>query len=826
MDSLWGDEFKLPEKPKAKKIINKIQKESKRQTENTTEKVVKSKKVSFSEKVIAIKEKVYQVLGKQINNISVIYNKDDLHDYLCKGLSFGRISIDTETNNSLDPITCKIMGLCLYVKGQKQVYVPINHENPETHERLSNQLTEQDLYNELSWLVNNKGRCKFIFHNGKFDYQVIKETCKVKLPIDWDTMLGVKLLDENEQASLKWQYIDKCDKDQEKYSIENLFEGLQYSLFEPELFALYAATDALMTDKLYEYQIDRFKDPDLARVYNVLTEIEIPLIEVVAEMELRGVYFDTDYSKRLSQKYNQKLEELDRDIESELTKFKSKIDSWRLTPEANEKQKSTRGEKLGKSKSEQLEDPINLGSPSQLAILLYDILKIKPVDKKKPRGTGEEILSKIDLPFCKLMLKRRELVKLIDSFIDSLPETMNVDGRVHCNFNQFGTVTGRFSSSEPNLQQIPSHNKEIRMLFRASPGYILTGSDYSQQEPRILSQFSQDSNMIDAYRHGKDLYATIASGVYHNKYEDNLEFYPDGSQNPEGAKRRSSVKSLLLGIIYGRGVASIAEQIGGTVEEAQSIIDNFYRAYPKVKTWMDETLSKARKTGYVEDYWGKRRRLNDILLPRYELKDLNESKNANFNPFLICENRVLKSNLITKYNKKLNTVRNRKQYELIKEEALKEGIEIHDNGGFISQAERQCVNARIQGSAATMTKLAMLKLYRDQDLRDLGFSLLIGVHDELIGECPEENVDKVAELLTNDMKTVVDGVFDVPFQCDADLSFNWYWNSYKSVVLKEFLDFSKKNNNNYKLAFDYIAKNHVELTRENLLDVVEGYYSE
>lgn len=278
--------------------------------------------------------------------------------------------------------------------------------------------------------------------------------------------------------------------------------------------------------------------------------------------------------------------------------------------------------------------------------------------------------------------------------------------------------------------------------------------------------------------------------------------------------------------MYGRGVASIAEQIGGTIEEAQSIIDGFYNAYPKVKLWMDKTLEDARKTGYVEDYWGKRRRLNDILLPHYELKDLNESKNANFNPFLICENRVLKSNLITKYNKKLNAVRNRKQYELIKEEALKEGIEIHDNGGFISQAERQCVNARIQGSAATMTKLAMLKLYRDQELKDLGFSLLIGVHDELIGECPEENVDKVAELLTNDMKTVVDGVFDVPFQCDADLSFNWYWNSYKSVVLKEFLDFSKKNNNNYKLAFDYIAKNHVELTRENLLDVVEGYYSE
>ena len=278
--------------------------------------------------------------------------------------------------------------------------------------------------------------------------------------------------------------------------------------------------------------------------------------------------------------------------------------------------------------------------------------------------------------------------------------------------------------------------------------------------------------------------------------------------------------------MYGRGVSSIAEQIGGTIEEAQSIVDGFYNAYPKVKLWIDKTVENARKTGYVEDYWGKRRRLHDILLPHYTFVDLNEKKNANFNPFLICENRVIKSNLIEKYQKKLDGIRNRKQYELIKEDALKEGLEIHDNGGFISQAERQCVNARIQGSAATMTKLAMLKLYNDKELKDLGFSLLIGVHDELIGECPEENVDKVAELLTYDMKTVVDGIFDVPFKCDADLSYNWYWNSYKSVVLKEFFDYADKHNKDYKSAFEYITNNHVELTRENLFDVVEGYYSE
>lgn len=353
--------------------------------------------------------------------------------------------------------------------------------------------------------------------------------------------------------------------------------------------------------------------------------------------------------------------------------------------------------------------------------------------------------------------------------------------------------------------------------------YILVGSDYSQQEPRTLSQFSQDENMINAYQHGKDLYATVAAGVYHNKYEDNLEFNPDGTPNPEGAKRRGSVKSLLLGIMYGRGVASIAEQINGTVEEAQAIIDNFYKAYPKVKIWMDKTLEDAKKKGYVEDYWGRRRRLPNILLPKYEIRDLNENKNSNFNPFLICENRVAKSNLIDKYSKKLEKVRGRKQYQAIQEEALKEGIEIHDNSGYLSDAERQCVNARIQGSAATMTKMAMIKIFNDQRLKDLDFHLLINVHDELIGECPEENSEEVAKLLTTDMMTVLDGVFDVPFKCDAELSYNWYWSSFKSVVLEEFLDYAKKHSNNYKEAFNYICENHIELTRENMLDVVEGY---
>lgn len=329
--------------------------------------------------------------------------------------------------------------------------------------------------------------------------------------------------------------------------------------------------------------------------------------------------------------------------------------------------------------------------------------------------------------------------------------------------------------------------------------------------------------MINAYKQGKDLYATIAAGVYHNNYEDNLEFHPITKQlQPDGKARRSSVKSLLLGIMYGRGVASIAEQIHGTKEEAQSIIDNFFKSFPKVKTWIDETQKNARKTGYVEDLWGRRRRLPDIMLPEYQIKykDPNQGSGA-FNPFLGCSNRIDENSdkVLSKYKKKLDNIKYRSEYEKLQAEALKEGIEIHSNTGFIAQAERQCVNARIQGSSATMTKKAMINLYNDQRLNDLGFKLLIGVHDELIGECPLENKEEVAERLTTIMKTAAADVCEVPFKCDAELSTCWYLPQYTAEIEKQFDELLKKYPE--EEAFEIIAADRIESTRTQLYEIVK-----
>lgn len=665
---LWDASINLCQtKQNTNDVLNKIKKfEDSPSSEKHNDDVVsvlKKKSTSVEEALTLIKSEVIRILGRYNDSTIVIKTRSELHDYITKAIENEFIAIDTETNNSLDSISCLLMGACIYTPNDKQAYIPINHVNYITNERLPWQLTEKDINEEFQRLLDNN--VKIIMHNGKFDYEVIKSTCGLALTCYWDTMLCAKILDENEHsAGLKQQYIDKIDSSQEKYSIEHLFYNIQYAVVPPEIFALYAATDAYITFKLFEWQnkqmhLDKNKD-----MLNLLLNIEMPCMIVAAEMELTGVELDEEYTKRLSLKYNTKNKEINQQIENELTNYKEKIDSWRLTPDALNKplKKGKSGnvtingkkylyttddkqlyywidlssnkkltykeaemlglfslisQNLGKSKSEQLTTPINIASPTQLAILLYDVLKTPVIDKKSPRGTGEDILKEINLPICQLILEQRGLEKLLNTYIDNLPLMINKKtGRIHCQFNQYGAATGRFSSSNPNLQNIPSHNKEIRLMFQArtddnhfidnSPGYyemsvdeqlytkdglknanelhvgdiiqddvvitnldineksvkiytngecklkvhtpyVLVGSDFSQQEPRLLSIYSGDKNMQQAYKDGKDLYATIASGVYHNDYWDNMEHHQDGSANPEGKKRRSNCKSLLLG---------------------------------------------------------------------------------------------------------------------------------------------------------------------------------------------------------------------------------------------------------------------------------------
>lgn len=481
VSDLWGDENSFIQledvKVKTKKVLAKINNPLDAQLD--IEKILKSNKVSFEDKMYVIRQEVERVLGRFKPFTLLISTKEQLRDYIDKCIENNVIAIDTETNNSLDPHTCKIMGLCLYTPKEKNVYVPINHVDNETGYRLSWQLTEQDVQEELQRIVDANTRT--IWHNAKFDYQIIKMTCNVEMKnIYWDTMIGCRLIDENEKsAKLKDQYIDKIDPTLEVYSIEKLFSGVKYEQVEPELFALYSATDAYETYKLYEYQ-----EPILTNQegpYRLFRDVEIPLIIPVAEMELFGVKVDKAYAQRLEIKYSKLLKDYDNLIDELFLQYKDVIAQWRLTPEANkrEQKKNKKGETTyGKSKSEQFCEPYNLESSTQLAIFLYDVLQLEPIDEDNPRSTDKDARKELlelhpDIKILKALSERKTISTLMSDFITKLPTLINKKtDAIHCSLNPLGkeekgVATGRFSSSNPNLQQIPSHNKEVRMLFRA-----------------------------------------------------------------------------------------------------------------------------------------------------------------------------------------------------------------------------------------------------------------------------------------------------------------------------------------------------------------------
>ena len=710
---------------------------------------------SIIDKINIITANVNQYLGKFKKDMQVIYNKEDLQSLINKAIQNDIIAIDTETT-SLDPITCELVGVCLYTPGLKFAYIPVNHQSYITGLRIEDQLSIEDIKEELQKIKN----IKQIYHNAKYDIRVLHWQLGIDFEPYWDTMICSKLLNENEPAGLKYLYAKYLEKTNKEYDFESLFRGIDYRQVPIEVAAMYASVDAYITYKLYEYQKDIINSSDNYNgIKNVFFNIEMPLIPVIASMENEGINIDIEYAKELSVEYHKKLDEAHAKFMKICDGFGEKLDAYRERMGINNK----------------LEYPINISSPTQIAIMLYDVLGLVSPDKEKPRGTGEEILLKLNHPVSNAILEYRGINKLLTTYIDALPKAVNPKtGKIHTSFNQYGAATGRFSSSEPNLQNIPSHDKKIRLIFTAGEGNVLESCDYSQQEPRTLAQFCQDEHLINAYKEGKDLYAWSASLVFHKPYEDCKEFYPDGSKNPEGKELRSKMKAIILGIMYSKGAKAIAEDLSISAKEAQNLYDTFFKQFPKVKTFMEETQQFARENGYVETLWGRRRRLPDMQLEPYTFETIG-NKPKNFNPlFDDFELEDDNSDLIDHYKKLLNSTRNFRDKLNIKQQAFKDGIKVVDNNGFIAEATKQCVNSRIQVSAADMTKIAMSKIWRNKRLRELGYKLILTVHDEVIGECPIENAKEAGEIVSDIMKESPKPQVLVPMKCDIEVTKNWY----------------------------------------------------
>lgn len=506
--SLFGPELDIVLNPdKTDKIIKKLKKPKKviNVSNLTVDQILKNKKISFEIKLGKVKEEVERILGGYKSDTICIYDRNEFHDYISAAIDNKIIAIDTETLGTrtdikkpgTDPFTCRLAGLCLYTPGQKNAYIPINHVDYQTGERWENQLTENDVYEELSRLVAAK--TFNLFQNGKFDYMVLYYTCGIKVPITWDTMIGSQVLNENEEAGLKFQYRDKINPEQEKYDIDKLFDLEILDKYPCDLFSLYAATDAYMTYELYEYQKKEFEKRGNERLYNLFLNIEMPVVTVCAEMQMRGVGLDRDFASRLSLKYHKKLDVVESNISAELDKYSDVISQWRQTPEANQKEKvrpsdrvkdlkkfpykdSIGNFKWGKSMNEKLLDPIEITSNEQLGILLYDILgwlksteKDENGDDKKPVDEATLLTIKDKSPLIPLILKKREYDKYLGTYIDALPVLASPrDDRIHPKFNQLGreekgVVTGRFSSTDPNFQNIPARGNITSVRCMITP---------------------------------------------------------------------------------------------------------------------------------------------------------------------------------------------------------------------------------------------------------------------------------------------------------------------------------------------------------------------
>lgn len=710
-----------------------------------TVKTVKfSNKKDFSLILNDIQTLLDNKLGEYKEQCGIINDKTALLNYIQKANEVGYIAIDTETTG-LEPLEDEVVGISIYTKNEKAMYIPIGHINYLTYIKRSNQLSIEDVSECLQTIT-----AEIIMHNAKFDIRFIKNFIKCDIECFFDTMIAERLLTngQEESASLKQTYSRRKQLKNEVLSFDAYFEGLKFNIIPISIGYVYAAMDAMFTYELFEIQNDILQNEKFESLNALFHFIEMPLLKTVINMEQAGVLFDIEYNNKLKNEFELRLKNQQKELNDLLKDYEVDIKNIRLT-------------------NNKLSNPINFNSPTQIAIILYDILNIKNGDRK----TGENIIKEFKHPFVEKLLEYRETSKILNTYLVGLNERI-INNRIHTSFNQMGTVTGRFSSNEPNLQNIPNL-KGIRQIFRADFGKYLISCDYSGQEPRIVAYLTQDPIMIQAYKDKKDFYAFLASAAYKRDYDKCLENYiEDGIKI--GKQIRDTAKKAFLGICYGMGVAHLAGQLGVDIETAQDALNKIYKACPGLLMLKKQSIEFGRNYGYVETLWGRIRYIENINLPFYEF-----TFNNNFElPFDALnfeneqDNNIYIENIKNDWLKRLSKVRGYMQINSVIKAAEREGIIIKSNGGKIAEAERHAVNTRVQGTAADMTKQAMILLDKDLKLKKWGFELLLTVHDEVIGQFEKQYINEVRERVKY-LMLIPTKELNVPFDCDTVIYESW-----------------------------------------------------
>ncbi len=574
------------------------------------------------------------------------------------------IAVDVEST-SVDPMAARLVGIALTGEQGEGYYVPVAHRNGRNLDLLL-------VAEKLGPLLRDAGVPK-IAHNANYDVTVLAEHGVEVMPIACDTMIAEWLINpESRNLGLKnlaWTRLGI-----EMTPIEDLIgSGRKQITMDDvpvEKAAPYACADVDMTLRLADLLQPELQEKDL---WPLFVEIEMPLVPVIVEMQRAGVRLDRPALDEMSRELGQRLDELQEEIESH----------------------------VGHS--------ININSTQQLSVALFDEMGLAlPWMRRGKSGyysTAADVLEKIrdKHPVVELILEHRQLSKLKGTYVDALPALINPDThRLHTSFNQTGSATGRFSSSNPNLQNIPIRTelgREIRRAFVAGEGCMLLAADYSQVELRVLAHISGDPAMLAAFSRGEDIHASTAAAIYGVPLQ---EVTP--------AQRRVA-KMTNFAISYGVTGYGLAERTGLTQEEAEAFIESYFRTYPRIKEYIEDTRRLAREQGYVETLLGRRR-----------------------------------------YFPQLGT-----------------RARVHYN--VREAAYRMAINAPIQGTAADILKVALRHLWHELQQRGLLSRLILQVHDELVLEVPQDELEQVGPLVIETMEGAYE--LDARLKVDAKVGPNW-----------------------------------------------------
>ncbi|GIU34070.1 DNA polymerase I [Shewanella schlegeliana] len=593
-----------------------------------------------------------------------ILTLDQLDSWIEKLKAAELIAIDTETT-SLNYMEAKLVGISFAVEAGKAAYLPLGHDCVDAPEQLDRDV----VFEKLQPLLEDES-VKKVGQNLKYDISIFANAGIALRGVQFDTMLESYVFNsvasKHNMDDLALKYLGHKNIGFEEIAGKGV-KQLTFNQIPLDTAAPYAAEDADITLRLHQHLWSRLeKQSELASVF---TDIELPLVKILSDIERQGVLIDSMLLGQQSEELARKIDELE------------------------QKAHEIAGEAF------------NLSSPKQLQALFFEKLGY-PVIKKTPKGapsTAEEVLVELalDYPLPKIILEHRSLAKLKSTYTDKLPLMVNAQtGRVHTSYHQANAATGRLSSSEPNLQNIPIRTEEgrrIRHAFIAPAGKKILAADYSQIELRIMAHLSQDAGLLKAFAEGKDIHKATAAEV----------FDVDFSEVTSDQRRRA--KAVNFGLIYGMSAFGLAKQLDIPRAEAQSYIDTYFKRYPGVLTYMEETRAIAADLGYVSTLFGRR-----LYLPA--IKDRNAMRRQ--------------------------------------------------------AAERAAINAPMQGTAADIIKKAMINIAEWIDTETQGeITMIMQVHDELVFEVDETRADslqaKVCELMAAAAK------LDVELLAEAGIGDNW-----------------------------------------------------